>query len=279
LVSESDMEIRKVLVPLDGESGSEVVLPYVVGLARKIGASLLLYRVVAESASDAEVAVADGYLEGLASGIRATGLGVGTAVQRGEPAARIIAARREYDAGLTVMTGHNQPGGRRDLIGSVAHDVLRNSSRPLLVLDPSHSDWIEPTAVVVGLDGSERAALSLAPATVLAKALGAEVILVRSEEPPAPLGGAARYYGTVDEHAEHYLSQVASELVSEGLSAGIALGGRSAEVDIVAAADARAGSIIAVSSSGLTGRPNVLGSTTDRIVRQGGHPVLVTPAH
>jgi len=273
------MEIRKILVPLDGESGSEVVLPYVSGMARKIGASLLLYCVVAASASDAAVTGAEAYLEKLAADLRGTGLGVGTAAQRGEPAARIISARREYDAGLTVMTGHNQPGGRKDLIGSVAHDVLRNSSRPLLVLDASNTEWVEPSAIIVGLDGSERAALSLAPATALAKALGAEVILVRSEEPPAPLGGAARYYGTVDEHAEHYLSKVASDLVGEGLSAGIALGGRSAEVDIVAAADARPGSIIALSSSGLTGRPNVLGSTTDRIVRQGGHPVLVTPAH
>lgn len=276
---DTELTVRKILVPLDEESASAGVLPYVSGLAKQIEASLLLFRVLDESASDEDVDRADGALEDIAAELRNMGIGVGTAVQRGQPAARIIAARREYDAGFTVMTGHNQPGGRRDLIGSVAHEVLQHSTKPLLVLNASSTEWSQPTAIVLGLDGSDHAALSLGPASVLAKALDAEVVLVRSEEPPAPLGGAAKYYGTVDEHAEHYLNGVAGELREEGVRTSVVLGRRSAEADIVAAADARPGSIVALSTTGLTGAPNVLGSTTDRIVRQGKHPVLVTPAH
>ena len=47
---------------------------------------------------------------------------------------------------------------------------------------------------------------------------------------------------------------------------------------LLAAGDGRT-SLIVLSTSGLTGTPNVLGSTTDRVVRASLCPVLAYPSH
>ena len=81
-------------------------------------------------------------------------LGVATDSKAGEPAQVIVAAARRYQAGLIVMTGHATINGRKDLLGSTAHSVLKECTMPVLVLPLNATSYTRPTAVVMGHNGS-----------------------------------------------------------------------------------------------------------------------------
>jgi nucleotide-binding universal stress UspA family protein len=175
------------------------------------------------------------------------------------------------------MTGHATVSGRKDLLGSTAHAVLRGCTLPVLVLPLNATSYTRPTAVVMGHDGSAGASTALEPSTTLARALKCELVLVRAVEPVAGLGGAAKYYSAVDDFAEDDLKSLQKELSATGLTVTTHIGKRLADQELLGIAGSRSGSIIAVSTSSISGQPNVLGSTTDRLVRSQTHPVLAIP--
>ena len=268
--------IKRLLIPLDGAQPSASIVPYAAGLAATLQARLILFRSVE---SDDQIKRANDYLEEVAAGLRAAGMGAATHVGSGLPSAAIVAASREYSADIIVMTGHAHHQGRKDLLGSTAHRVLQRCATPVLVLRTSDTRWVPPASIVVGLDGSEASHGALETAKALSLLLNVELVLVRSVEPPSPLSGAARYYGTVTDFAEQYLRDLQAGLSKEGLTVSIHVGSRGAEAELLGVAGSRPGSIIVLSTTGLTGTPGVLGSTTDRVVRSQSHPVLAVPVH
>ena len=266
--------IQRVLAPLDGAAASEAVIPYIAGRVEALNSRLILFRAVR---SESDAASAGAYLEGIAAKLRERGTGVATHTGRGVPSTAIVEAAQAYEADLIAMTPHAQAHGRRDLIGSTAHRVLEQGARPVLVLKTTDRAWVRPSAVVVGLDGSEGSHFAIQHAVSMAQSLSCELVLVRAVEPVAPLGGAARYYGTVDDFAQEYLSGIKQSLAGSGLNIRTHVGKRTAEQEITGVAGSRPGAIIVLSTSGLSGRPHVLGSTTDRVVRAQSHPVLAVP--
>ena len=269
--------VKRILVPLDGSPIAESILPYAVGFAEAIGAGLLLFQAI-PGEDEAVAKAAEAHLEDVAATLRESGMGVATDATSGETAQEIVAAARRYEAGLIMMTGHASVHGRKDLLGSTAHTVLRRCTVPVLVVPLGSTSWTPPAAIVVGHDGSESARAALEPAAMLASALGCELALVRAIEPVAGLGGAARYYGTVDDFAEKDLNEVRDELSGSGLKVTAHTGKRPAVQELLGVAGSRSGSVIAVSTSNLSAETNVLGSTTDRLVRSQTHPVLAVPA-
>ena len=270
--------LDRILVPLDGAKASEAIVPYVAGLAERVMAGLVLFRA---ADSPAGRAAANDYLESVAARLRASGAGVATHASAdpgsAAPSAAIADAVRRYNADIIAMTGHGHTTGRKDLIGSTAHMVLQSCTVPVLVLRTTDVAWAQPSAIVVGLDGSDRGQIALGPAVRLATLLNCELALVRAAGPPAPLGGAARYFGTVDNHAGNYLANIKGSLASSGLRITTHVGRRPAEQELLAAASARPGAIVVLSTSGLSGAPGVLGSTPDRVVRSQACPVLAVP--
>ena len=101
---------------------------------------------------------------------------------------------------------------------------------------------------------------------------------MRAVEPVSGLGGAAKYYSAVDDFAEDDLKSLQKELAATGLTVATHIGKRLADQELLGIAGSRSGSIIAVSTSSISGQPNVLGSTTDRLVRSQTHPVLAIPS-
>lgn len=143
--------IRKILAPLDGSPHAESVLPFVVGLAKALDASLELFHAVptVELHPCVEVArlptpellnrleaqtnellarvVKDVQKEGVkARGIFTIGLAVNEIVN---------AAEREGE-GLIAMATHGRSGTGRWMIGSVADAVIRRTDLPCLVVRP-----------------------------------------------------------------------------------------------------------------------------------------------
>ncbi len=273
--------IKRILVPLDGSPQSESVLPYLRGLAAHVHAQLVLLSCAPAGMKSGVPEQA--YLERLAAPLRKHGLDVVCAVQHNEPAAGIVAASQQYETDIIAISTNARPLGEKDVIGTVVRDVLTSRAEPVLILREedgaaARDSWTPPAAVVVGLDGSALAATALPHAEALARAFGAEIVLVRALLPPDSLSGAARYYGAVDDFAERHLAGVAETFRQRGFEVATRTGHRLADQEVLAAADGWPGSIVVLSTRGMTGHPNmVLGSVTERVIRRRSHPVLAVP--
>ncbi len=95
---------------------------------------------------------------------------------------------------LIAMSTHGRAGLPRWLIGSVASRVLSATDKPVFLVHPSeHSRdrTITLRRILVPLDGSRLAELSLGVAGALARARDAALILVRAVEPQAVIGADA----------------------------------------------------------------------------------------
>ena len=137
----------KILIPLDGSEPSEGVLPVVERLAGPRDLSIFLLEVIEPlpSAVHAELPGqveemfaarredAGRYLAKVAEPLRDKGVRVGWAVRGGNAAETIVAVAVEQQADLIAMTTHGRSGLGRLFFGSVAEQVLRSASVPVLL--------------------------------------------------------------------------------------------------------------------------------------------------
>lgn len=147
--------IRRILVPLDGSTLAEQILPYARKLAALFDAELLLLRVVdalivpqgmpyaelyrldddtlAQQHTDATA-----YLERVAAQLRTWGSRVSAQVISAEtPALAILDIARSGGADLIAVATHGRGGLARMVMGSVADKLLRGCSLPMLILRPA----------------------------------------------------------------------------------------------------------------------------------------------
>jgi nucleotide-binding universal stress UspA family protein len=141
---------RRIVVPLDGSPLAEQAVPAAEELSRLTGAPLHVVRIAAvvkpgqfgvfaalEAAAYADVVSTDdaesaAYLEAMRTRLAERGLTVTTELGRGDPARELIALMRPDD--LIVMSTRGRGGIGRALIGSVADEVVRRSSMPILLV-------------------------------------------------------------------------------------------------------------------------------------------------
>lgn len=137
------MNVKTILVPLDGSFLGELALTPAVDLARDKGAKLVLLRAAeahttVADPTEAQVAVvreAEEYLAGVRTRVVDGGLAeVETSVWYGPPAEAIVEAARYRSADLIVMSSHGRSGLGRLVLGSVAESVLRATPTPILLI-------------------------------------------------------------------------------------------------------------------------------------------------
>jgi nucleotide-binding universal stress UspA family protein len=183
---------RRLLVPLDGSRLAETVLVVVERLAAVYRATVVLLHVIERGAPATvhgerhlRTAVeAQTYLEGLAARLSAGGLTVETHahdVPEGDVARSIVAHAEEGGADLIALCTHGGGGLRDLLVGSIAQQVLRRGTAPVLLTRPDPSGCAAPFApriVLVPLDGTAAAEVALATAQDVAGHVGAALHLV-----------------------------------------------------------------------------------------------------
>jgi nucleotide-binding universal stress UspA family protein len=148
---------ERILVALDGSELAERVLSRVDVLARALGSTLILLRattppekLVAEVSVGLEVAapvlldptplieeekqVVEADLATVAARLREAGLTVQTDDPQGPAAEAIVRRAGELGVDLIAMTTHGRTGLRRMIYGSVAEEVLRRSTCPILLV-------------------------------------------------------------------------------------------------------------------------------------------------
>lgn len=151
---------KRVLVPLDGSSLAEGVLPQAAALARRFQAEVILLQVVpplskmvaetmpaaiepsgtaavigVKAAEEKHQRLREQALAYLA-GVRRRLRGVRSTLQvvEGSPGERIVAYAGEQGVDLIAMSTHGRRGLARLVLGSVAEYVLRHSRTPLLLV-------------------------------------------------------------------------------------------------------------------------------------------------
>lgn len=139
---------KRALVPLDGSSVAETIMPFIVDIAGPLDIEVVLLRVVEPIAPvvveasrhvemedvEARRADAEEYLAPIAVELRNKAVRVESRVRRGNPADEIVAAAREVGADLIAMSTHGRGGLGRLVFGSVAQAVLRHVETPVLLM-------------------------------------------------------------------------------------------------------------------------------------------------
>lgn len=142
---------RCIVVPLDGSDLAESALPQAIDLARLTGAPIHLLHVVdvtrlerygpyvlaleysgVEPVLADEQAEAKAYLQQVEARLSDAGLLVTSEIRPGRVAREVVAALRPGD--LVVMASHGRGGLSRWLLGSVAEDVVRHATVPVLLV-------------------------------------------------------------------------------------------------------------------------------------------------
>lgn len=283
------------LVPLDGSATAEAVLPAAATLARGLGQRLLLLRLyeapstIVPEEREGRQAEAEQYLGGVAERLRGEGLDVQTraaGIEDGKQAGEGIVKQAEGTGAAAIFIAtHGRSGPKRWAMGSVAGDVVRAASCPVLVVRAGGDAAASPSAVrrvLVPLDGSATSETALAEGVRVATALGATLDLMQAVPFPwAVYGTAADGWATTDvddlmvKGADDYLAQVQHRLPAALASERHVLRGGPA-LGILDHAEKTGADLIVMGTHGRSGVSRlILGSVADQVVRAGTVPVLL----
>ncbi|HYA29105.1 MAG TPA: universal stress protein [Acidobacteriota bacterium] len=296
----------KILIPLDGSTASERVLPFAHAIAATLRIPIELLEIVDSSAVAQKVPannprqldalMAEGewigreHLNEIAKEL--ANVKVTCTVERGKVADVIIERAGEDKGTLIAMVTHGRSGISRWMSGSVAETVLRGSTNPLFLVRADETSLGDSEAVIksiiVPLDGSMLGESVLPTVVEIAKTLDAEVVLCRAYElSTGEADGCADERVEDDEklrrlkgEVQRYLAAKTKALKEAGLKkvTWVARRGSGAE-EIIRYARAHRDALVAMCTHGRTGvRRRVLGSVTEKVLRHSDDPVLIVHA-
>ena len=293
---------ERILVPLDGSSQGEIVLPYVYQMATRFRAEILLVS-VAEPSIPQPDQLHRSYLSHLTEQMQRElrewepkgETGIQSKVLLGEPADEILKCGDQYKASLLVMASRGRSSRGPWILGNVAAKVLRATDKPImLVRSPAKGDALHQkrliNKVLVPLDGSPIAEQVLPHAEGVARILGSELFLFHVFEPMRKYAGGLVYRALPNEvvDAENarrkqaglsYLDEISKKLKDRGISVTSGVAPGSPAEQILDYADANRMDLIAMSTHGRSGVGRwVFGSVTDKVLHAGDTAVFVVRA-
>lgn len=148
---------NRIIVPLDGSDLANQALVQAKDLAKQLGVPVHLVRAIdptvvnrigsvgmgfdytaVDELIQEEEKDATGFIDSQVEALNAEGIQTTGVVLRGYAAAAINSTATEGD--LIVMASHGRTGVRRWFLGSVAEEVLRQASVPVLLIRQPHDD-------------------------------------------------------------------------------------------------------------------------------------------
>jgi len=184
-----------VLVPLDGSQLAECVLPHLIALTGPDTQITLAQALIMGDGSSVEQPVdqllwriteaeADAYLEGVSERIRATGRKqVESVVLEGGPATPIIEYAHQNNVDLILLSSHGRSGISRWNISAVVRKIIQGSHLSTMVVRAYMFGELRGLTaaryrkILLPLDGSLRAELSLSAAAAIAQYHDATLVL------------------------------------------------------------------------------------------------------
>ncbi len=287
LTSKEGRMLDAILVPLDGSVMSERAIPYASTFARHVGGRIILVHAVQMAADSRNGAKptehsVDGPSERLrllTHNMRSNGLRAEFATLNSAAGTGIVAAARRYHTDLIVMATHSRNDLGRYVFGSATDWVLRHTTVPVMaVSNRADKPWAPtgapPPRIVVPLDGSELSERALITAGELARALGAEVVLVRAIESEQYAAKADPVNDVGD--VWNYLAAKGKQLVRDGIPVTPNVRFGEPPKVILDAVDAFDAGLITIATHGRSGLSRLLlGSQAAAVVRRATVPVVL----
>lgn len=141
---------KKILVPLDGSTRAEKIIPHIEMLAKCMQAQVILLRVYQVDYDQADMVGHDpafyeaiarsckenviAYLNTVQEKLQTEGLVVRSFAEIGDIVSTILAIAEREGADLIAMSSHGRTGLARVFYGSVAAGLLHKIDRPLLLV-------------------------------------------------------------------------------------------------------------------------------------------------
>jgi nucleotide-binding universal stress UspA family protein len=289
-----------ILVPLDGSSLAEKVLPHVVTLAKSFAPRITLFRAVGESSAAAQPIVdpvnwqmirsqAQAYLDEVCGRLQDIDLEAEPVVWEGAAAERIIDYTREQDVDLIVLSSHGRSGLSEWNINSVVQKVILRAYCPVLIIRayqpvPEELTGLQYRRLMVPLDGSQRAEIVLPYVTALARSQDAKLLVARVvAEPEIPRRASLdeeqqelidRLLALKTQEARDYLDELTSRLsveVEQHLLVEADVGAQLHDL-----AEEQSVDLVALSAHGWSGRAKwPYGSVALSFIAYGTTPLLI----
>jgi nucleotide-binding universal stress UspA family protein len=157
---------ERIIVPLDGSTLSAKAIPYANEVGKRFNAEIILVTVVSapalsiisqttgmEDAAATDIVGREPHMEGgdsvyavkryltdWAQSLKTQGVKVSYEVTVGTPAKAIMELAQAQQASLIVMMSHGRGWFKRAILGSVADEILRHSSVPVLIIKTKEAD-------------------------------------------------------------------------------------------------------------------------------------------
>lgn len=236
---------KRMLIPLDGSSLAESVLPYSIFLANKIKATLILFHVVEKDAPQEihgqthlrTITEANAYLDKIITEYSSSGVEMVKdvhEVQEVGVAQTIRDHGEELRADMIILCAHGN-GGLRDMIfGSIAQQVIKQGSVPVLFIRPeilTGRDINPISHILIPLDGNKSHQVALPAAVYFAEKFQAKIHFLTVIPNPQSLSMKEAIASRVSprasslsleidaRQAEKYLLGLCQQLSKEGLEA------------------------------------------------------------
>ncbi len=295
--------LDRLLVPLDGSSLSECVLPHAIALAKAFNAQITLVHVLDQPAASFHLPKADPldwflkksaaqmYLDALQSRLeQELHLSVDVILEEGNAADKIVELAHATQANLLILNGYGETGVKRGgVVSSMAQEILQRVRISTLLVradqtvDPFTHD-LRYHRMLIPLDGSQRAGSALALAAAFAEVYHPELLLIHVIRKPE----MARHMPLSEEDAElinrviernreesiKYLEQAQAHLpantqtrvlMSENIAATLQMVSQEEQFDL-----------LVLSAHGYSGEAHwPYGSVTNRFITDGTAPLLI----
>lgn len=197
-VSEDHVPVRRILWATDFSSCSEIALRYALAIARRYGSHLYLTHVVRPEAFDMVVPEAvtamleearrdaEQRMAGLLVTGRLRGVSHQILIGTGELWAVLSKIVQEHGIDMIVVGTHGRAGFRKLLLGSVAQEIFRRATCPVLTVGPKApgevSEAIEPRRILFATDFTPASSISSRFALSLAREHRAQLLFLHVAE-------------------------------------------------------------------------------------------------
>lgn len=178
--------LDRILVPLEGSTLAECVLPHAKAIAQSVGAHLMFLHVVEQEKSESSFQVdplnwylrkveAQSYIDQVSRQWEQTSLSITNVLLEGPAAARVVEYTHDNDVDLVVLSNQSQSGVAQKVIWQVRKSImLVRAQWP----EGNQPDEMRYARILIPLDGSLRAESVLPIAIHLAQYHQAELLLV-----------------------------------------------------------------------------------------------------
>ncbi len=296
--------INNLLIPLDGSSLAESVLPYTAQLAKKLNVTVTLLHIIESDAPEkihgqrhlTKPAQAEDYLNSISSLEIFKNIGIDTHVHETsvkDVSKSISDHSKELKQDLVILCTHGKSGIHHLLFGSIAQQVISLGITPVLLINPLQ---YYPDAIysfenfLIPLDGNPDHEHVLDYAAAFAKMCRANIHLfvaipnfgtMSGEFTPANRflpGTTSKMMDMIVIDAEEYLSKLQAKLEEMGLKVTVSLSRSDPANAITEISKKIKADLIVLATHGKKGAEAFWeGSITPRISKSSKIPLLIIP--